>query len=161
MLCVKFDLIGWVVLERKILKFRQCIFAILLLSFLGKGNGPSIEQTWIPFKQGCFVPKLFEIGPVVLEKKIFKVCQYCVFLLFSYYLPLEKGVALYQANLNPLQTRISCAQFGWNWLSGSGEEDEKLKSLRQRGWERRWCTTDNFLIRKPYLTLRLRWLKKN
>ena len=31
---------------------------------------PSFEQTWIPFTQGFFVPSLFEIGPVVLEKKI-------------------------------------------------------------------------------------------
>ena len=27
--------------------------------------GPSFEQTWIPFTQGCF-----EIDPVVLEKKM-------------------------------------------------------------------------------------------
>ena len=36
-----------------------------------KGCGPSFEQTWIPFTQGCFVPSLVEIGSVVLEKKIF------------------------------------------------------------------------------------------
>ena len=29
-----------------------------------------LEQTWIPFTQGCFVPSLIEIGPVVLEKKM-------------------------------------------------------------------------------------------
>ena len=38
-------------------------------------NGSSFEQTWIPFTQGCFVPNLVEIGPVVLEKKIFKFRQ--------------------------------------------------------------------------------------
>ena len=26
-------------------------------------------------------------------------------------------------NLNPLHTRMLCAKFGWNWPSGSGEED--------------------------------------
>ena len=26
-------------------------------------------------------------------------------------------------NLNPLHPRMLCAKFGWNWLSGSGEED--------------------------------------
>ena len=31
---------------------------------------PSFEETWIPFTQGCFVPSLVEIGPVVLEKKM-------------------------------------------------------------------------------------------
>ena len=35
-----------------------------------KKAGPSFEQTWIPFTQGCFVPSLVEIGPVVLEKKM-------------------------------------------------------------------------------------------
>ena len=70
--------IGQVVVEKKILKVCQCIFAISLLSPLGKGCGPSFEQTWIPFTKGCFVPS-------------------------------------------------------WNWSSGSGEEDENGKSLRQRG----------------------------
>ena len=34
------------------------------------GRGPSFDQTWIPFTQGCFVPTLVEISPVVLEEKI-------------------------------------------------------------------------------------------
>ena len=54
-------------------------------------NGSSFEQTWIPFTQRCVVPSLVEIGPVVLEKKIFlnfvNVC-----LLFRNYLPLEKSM---------------------------------------------------------------------
>ena len=62
--------IGPVVLEKKIFKFRQCNFPVPQLSPLGKGRGPSFEQTWIPFTQGCFVPSLVEIGPVVLEKKM-------------------------------------------------------------------------------------------
>ena len=53
---------------------------------LGKGCGPSFDQTYIPFTQGCFVPSLVEIGPEVLEK----ICVN-VFLLLSYYLPLRKG----------------------------------------------------------------------
>ena len=35
-----------------------------------KGQGPSFEQTWISFTQGCFMPSLVEIGKVVLEKKM-------------------------------------------------------------------------------------------
>ena len=35
---------------------------------LGKGWGPSFEQTWNPFTQGWIVPSLVEIDPVVLEK---------------------------------------------------------------------------------------------
>ena len=33
-------------------------------------------------------------------------------------------------NLNPLHPGILCAKFGWNWPSGSGEEDENVKSLQ-------------------------------
>ena len=49
---------------------------------------------------------LVEIGPVVLEKKIFKfrLCIFYVFLVFRYYLPLEKDVVLY---LNKLTSQSS------------------------------------------------------
>ena len=46
---------GTVVIEKKILKIRQCIFATSLLSPLGKRGGPSFEQTWMPFTQGFIV----------------------------------------------------------------------------------------------------------
>ena len=36
---------------------------------LEKGQGPSFERNWIPLTQGCSVPSLVEIGPVVLENK--------------------------------------------------------------------------------------------
>ena len=61
--------IGTVILEKKIFKYFQYNFTFSLLSPLGKGYGHSFEQTWIPSFQGCFVPSLVEIGPVVLEKK--------------------------------------------------------------------------------------------
>ena len=35
---------------------------------LKKGRGPSFDKTLIRFTQGCFVPSLVEIGPVVLER---------------------------------------------------------------------------------------------
>ena len=52
-------------------KFINVFFAISLLSPLGKGSGPSFEQIWMLFAQGCFISSLFEVevGPVVLEKK--------------------------------------------------------------------------------------------
>ena len=61
--------ISYVVLEKKTFKFYQCIFHFQNYLPLEK-NGPLFEQTWIPFTQGCFVPSLVEIGPVVLEKKM-------------------------------------------------------------------------------------------
>ena len=32
-------------------------------------------------------------------------------------------------NLNPLDPRMLCAKFGWNWHSGSGEEDFLISSM--------------------------------
>ena len=60
-------LIGSSVLETKIFKFRQCTFPSLLSSPLGNGRGPSFEQTWIPFTQGCNVPILVEIIGLVVQ----------------------------------------------------------------------------------------------
>ena len=48
------------------------------------------------------------------------------------------------------------AKFGWNWPSGSGEEDENVKSLRQQQRRRR---TDKFWSEK--LTWAIgSWVKK-
>ena len=55
-------------------------------------------------------------------------------------------------NWYPLHPRMLCVKFGWNWLSGSGEEDENVKSLRQRRRQRRQQqrrrTTDKFWSEK-------------
>ena len=53
-----------VTLHLNIFKCRQCIFAILLLSSLGKKAHPSVEQTWIPFTKEFVVP-----SSVVQEKR--------------------------------------------------------------------------------------------
>ena len=68
------------------------------------------------------------------------------FVSFCYYLPLEKGVVLHLNNLNPLHPRMLCAKFGWNWLSGSSEEEN-----------RKTTTTDNGQI--VFKKLWLRWQK--
>ena len=44
--------------------------------------------------------------------------------------PWKKAGAFIWTNLNPLYPRMLCAKFGWNWPSGSGEEDENVKSLQ-------------------------------
>ena len=46
-----------------------------------------------------------------------------VFSLFHNYLPLEKGGSFIWTNLNPLHPKMLYAKFGWNWPSGSIEED--------------------------------------
>ena len=68
----------------------------------------NIEHTWIPFTQGCFVPKLVEIGPVVLEKKISKFRK-CVFSLFHNYL------ALFSKTTGPISTKLGTKR---PWVKG-------------------------------------------
>ena len=117
--------IGQVVLEKKNSKFRQCFFTISWLSPLGKERGPSFDQSWIPFTQGCFMQSLVEIGSVVLEKKIFLSSS----MYFSYFIIISPWIRgpIFWTNLNSLHPRILCAKFGWNWPSGSGEEDLQFR----------------------------------
>ena len=61
------------------LNFVNVLFLAIFLTHYGKWQQSfSFDWTWYPFTQGCFVQSLVEIGPVVLEKKIFK-CPQCIF----------------------------------------------------------------------------------
>ena len=51
-------------------------YFIFPLTPLGKGCGPSFEQTWIPITQGCFVSNFDEINSVLLEETIFECLQH-------------------------------------------------------------------------------------
>ena len=76
-----------------------------------------------PFTQGCFVPSFVEISPACVgfwRRKFLNFVN--VFLLFRSYFLMEKGGALH-LNFNYLDPRMFCVRFGWNLLSGSGEED--------------------------------------
>ena len=44
-------------------------------------------------------------------------------IVFRYFLPLEA-----QTWIPFTQLRLVCSKFGWNWPSGSGEEDENVKT---------------------------------
>ena len=103
--------------EDDFLNFINVYRYFVKLSPLGKGRGPSFVQTWIPFTQGCFVSSLVKIGSVDLEKKKYFVH---VFLLFRYYLPLEKGRGLHLKKLESpsskdalCQVWIKLAQWFW------------------------------------------------
>ena len=43
--------------------------------------------------------------------------------------PWKRAGSFIWTNLNPLHPRMLCAKFGWNWLSGSGEEDFLILSM--------------------------------
>ena len=80
-----------------------------------KGYCSSFDQTWIPFTQGCFVPSLIEIVPVILEKKIFKFRQFI--LLFRSHLPLKKGIALHLNKHEYSSPKDALYQISWIWPS--------------------------------------------
>ena len=81
-----------------------------------KGQGHSFEQTWISFTQGCFVPSLVEIGWGFLMSSIY----FHYFLIIS---PCKRAGPFIYKNLNPFHPRMLCANFGWNFLSGSVGKD--------------------------------------
>ena len=73
--------------------------------------------------------------------------------------PLGRAWPFIWTNLNPLHPGILCAKFGWNWSSGSGEEDENVKSLQTYG-QTNGQTDDGWqVIRKAHLSFQLRWAK--
>ena len=46
--------------------------------------------------------------------------------------PFERSWSFIWTNVNPLYPGMLRAMFGWNWPSGSGEEDKNVKSLQQQ-----------------------------
>ena len=90
-----------VVQEEAIFKFRECTFAILLLS-------PNVKR-WLKLAQWFW------------RRRFFKYVN--VFSQFHNYLPFKRVEPFIWTNLNPLHPKMICAKFGWKWTSGSGEED--------------------------------------
>ena len=101
---------------------------------------------------------LVEIRPVVLEEKILNFVN--VFLLFHFYLPLEKIEPLHLNKLESQSPKDALCKFGWNWPSGSWEEDENEKSLQTDGQTDRRTDDGQQAIRKAHLSFQLRWAKK-
>ena len=80
--------------------------------------------------------------------------------IFAIISPFKRVWPFIWTNLNPLHPRMLCARFGWNWSSGSLQEDENVKSLQterhtNRLTDRRRTKSDQ----KSPLELQLRWAK--
>ena len=69
--------------------------------------GSSFEEIWIPFTQGWTSSMYF---------RYFRIIS-----------PWKRAGPFIWTNLNPLHPRMPCAKFGWNWLSGFGEEVFKFR----------------------------------
>ena len=126
-------------------------FCFFFIIFPRKSPGPSFEQTLISFTQGCFVPSLVEIGPLVLDfQNSFMYFRY--FVIFS---PWKRAWPFIWTN-SPSPKDALCQV----WL-------KLTQGFRRR---RRKCekfstttTTDSgqIVIRKAHLSLWLRWAKIN
>ena len=103
-------------------------FSYIVIISPWKRAGHPIELTWIPITQGYVVPSLVKIGQVVLEKILtFFKSIFRYFVIISHW---KRVWPFIWINLNTLCPRMLCAKFGWNWPSGSFEEDENVKSLQ-------------------------------
>ena len=96
------DKIGPVVLKKKTFKVGQCIFSFSLLSFLGKGWGPSLNKLKSPSPKDALCQVWLKLAQWFLRRRFLNFVN--VFLLFPYYLPLENGVTLH---LNKLESPLS------------------------------------------------------
>ena len=119
------------------------------------------EWTIMRWRQALHLNKLESPSPMdALCQVWLKLAQwfrillmyYCYFLIIS---PKKRVDPSFEKNVNPLHPRMLCVKFGWDWPSGSGEEDENVKSL----WQRQ-RTMDKFWSEKlAHLSLQLRWTK--
>jgi hypothetical protein len=122
MICKNFDW-NWPAGSREDFFFFKCsinFYSFAIISPWGRSCFSFVEF-WIPFAQEYFVPSLFKIGSVVLEKNIFK-WPHPIFWIFVIISPLKRTWLLTCAILNSLYLRMICIKFDWNWPAGSREE---------------------------------------
>ena len=134
-----------VVLEKKIYKFRQCIFAISQLSPLEKG-GPFIWRNLNPHHPRMHCAKFVWNWPCGSGKDFFLISS----MYFRYNVIIshwKREGSFIWTNLNPLHLRMLCAKFTtmptkwqrlttdkfrsekFTWAFGSGELKKDVKEL--------------------------------
>ena len=121
MFCAKF---GWSLkfahwFWRRICHMYFCYFVIICILLI----------------QGCFVPNLMEIVTVSGSRGRVSVNHFLYFVITS------SSKRAGPSNENSLHPMMLCVMFVWNWSSGSGEEEEHVKSLQIGGRTDEWQTT--------------------
>ena len=111
-----------------------------------KGRGPTFEQNWIYFIQWFWRRRFWNF---ILN----------IFLLFCYYLPLEKGMVLHLKKLESTSPKDALCQLPSLFEIGLLVLKEKKNMWKVYD---KTMTTDNgqIVIRKAHLNLWLRWANK-
>ena len=89
-----------------------------------KGQGSLFERNWIPLTQGCSVPSLVEIGPVVLETKSSMYFHYVAIISFDK----DRAWPFIWTNLNHLHLVMLYVKYGGYW-HGDSEEVNMWKDM--------------------------------
>ena len=107
-----------VVLERRIFKFRYCIFAISLLSSIRKGRCPSFEQTWNSVYPRMLCAKFCWYWPSWFWVDLkFRQCIFAISVIFS----IGKKNPI-ETNMNSPHSGMLSAKSRWNWHCDSEED---------------------------------------
>jgi hypothetical protein len=101
--------------------FLNLLFRYYLPLEIGYSLGLNKLESPSPKDDLCQV-WLYKIGPVVLERKIFK-WPHPIFTFLWLSPPLKRIWPFIWTNLNSLYPRKICTKFDWIWPAGSGEED--------------------------------------
>ena len=127
MLCAKF---GWNLLSgsgEEDLNFVN-VFSLFRNYHPWKKVGPFIWTNLNPLHPRMLCAKFRWNWPSCSGEEDFLISS----MYFRYFIiisPWKRAGPFFWTNLNPLYPRMLCAKFGWNWLSGSGEEDFLLSSI--------------------------------
>ena len=126
---------------------------------LEKGGALHLNKLESPSPKNALCQVWLKLAQWFWRRRFFNFVN--VFSLFWNYLPLEKGRALHLINLNPLHSRILCAKFGWNWLSGFWEVENRTSlqtdSRKDRLTDRQ--TTDDKWSKKLTWAFSSGWAK--
>ena len=149
--------------RRRFLNFVHVFLLFCNYLPLEKGKALHLNKIESPLLKNDLIAKLCWNWPSDSGEEFFLISS-MYFPFFVIISPWKRVGPFNWTNLNHLHPRLLFAKYGWKWPSGSGEEDENVKSLWQRQWrqQRRQSqrskrqkqqTTDKFWLEK------IRWAK--
>ena len=142
------NLVQWF-LRRRFLNYVNCFLLFCNYLPLEKGGALHLNKLESPSPKDALCQVWLKLVQWFLRSRFFKISS----MYFSYFViisPWKRAGLFIWGNLNALHPKMLYAKFGWNWPSGSVEEDENVKSLRQQQQRRqqRGRTTDKFWSEK-------------